>query len=487
MRVQSYPIGVQITPRLSSIQAGLDLEMPGPAKYYGKLLEEAIYHWQVDESVIDSAVRRLLRMILHTGKMDSRLTRKPGGVNTPAHQALARRVAEEAITLLKNENDTLPIDPDRVKKLAVIGPNAAEARLGGGGSSYVQPPYQISPLEGLQELVGSSMEIEYAQGCDNYVKTPVVQHEWLSLPDESGPGMQAEYYSNTDLSGNPTLKRVEPAPDFWWFSSSPAENIPVDHFSAIWTARLTVPESGRYIFSLSNSGVTRIYLDGSLLIESVAANNQKFENSSNSETVYYELEAGRIYHFRIEFAKYAGQEFANVRMGLFRSLPQNEDSRIDQAVALARSSDMVLIFAGNPESYETEGEDRINIELPGRQNELIKAVAAANPNTVVIINAGGPVTMPWVGEVAAILEAYYPGMEGGRAIANILSGAVNPSGKLTMTFPKKLEDNPSFTTPAYSNVRKIYYGEGIFVGYRFYDLRDRTAFPIWPRSLIYYV
>lgn len=461
---------------VESLEGGLDMEMPGPAKYYGKLLSEAVYNWQIDERTIDDAVRRILRIIILSGRMDD--PRPVGSVNTPQHQAVARRVAEEAITLLKNEGNILPIDLAKVRTIAAIGPNAADLTTGGGGSSYIRPPYKVTPLEGLQACIIDRAKIGYEQGCDNFNIPPVIQPEWLSLPGSSEPGMQGEYFANVKLAGEPAHLRTETSPDFWWFSNSPIPEIPVERFSARWTSDLRAPASGYYILQLSNSGVCRLTLDGELLFDSAAPNHDKFEEGVNIRLNQVELEANKPYRLQIDFAKYEGQEYAHLRLGMVTAPSAAEDERIECAVDLAKNSDLAIVFAGMPGGYETEGLDRPNMELPNRQDELIRAVANANPNTVVVLNAASPVSMPWIEKVAAVLLAYFPGQEGGNAIARVLTGAVNPSGKLPISYPKRLEDNPAFENTAYPGDREINYGEGIFVGYRYYDHRD-TA-PLFP-------
>ena len=305
-----------------SVANGLDVEMPGPAKF-NRLLTEAVYHWQVEPEAIDEAARRVLRLVLRSGRMDG--TTLKGAVNTPAHQALARALAEEAITLLKNEGNILPVGK-KVKTLAVIGPNAAEAVIQGGGSSHVDPPYRVAPLDGLKALLGDRVRIIFEQGCDHQ----------------------------------------------------------------------------------GTSG----------------------------------------------------------------------DERLGRAVAAARQADVALVFAGYPESFETEGTDRPDMYLTGRQDELVAAVAAANPRTVVVLNVGAPVCMPWLDRVAAVVLAYYPGLEGGNAVARVLLGTVNPSGRLPVTFPRRLEDCPAFLNHAYPGCREVNYGEGIFVGYRHFDKAGRE--PLFP-------
>jgi beta-glucosidase len=189
-----------------------------------------------------------------------------------------------------------------------------------------------------------------------------------------------------------------------------------------------------------------------------------------------ELVAGRTYALRVEFIKNTRDNFALIRLLFaFEPTPEN-DQRLSQATELAAKSDVAIVCIGMPEGYESEGHDRPDIELPGSQVELIRAVVKANPKTVVVLNAGAPVSMPWVDEVPAVVHTLYPGMEGGAALARILLGEVNPSGKLTVTYPKRLEDTPAFNN--YPGQKEVLYGEGIFVGYRHYDLRDVE--PLFP-------
>jgi len=458
---------------VESVEGGLDLEMPGPARYYGNLLVEAVRTWQIDEAVIDNSARRILRMIVKSGRMDDPAGIPEGAVNTPQHQALARELAEEAITLLKNERGTLPLNKEQIKSIAVIGPNAAEAWVSGGGSSHVEPPYGVSPLEGLKARLGAAVEIGYEQGCDNYVEPPVLNPAYVAPAQGAGPGLWGEYLNNADLSGEPGATRVDKKLDFWWLD--PGENISRHQFSVRWTGKLTAPGSGRHVFRLVNSGAARLYLDGQLLIETQPKPLAQDWPVSEA-SAYVELAGGRQYDLRVEYVKVAEVDFNLLRLQFAAAPRPEEDDRIARAVELARKSDVAIVCAGMPMGYETEGEDRPHMDLPGPQAELIKAVAQANRNTVVVLNCGAPVTMPWLDDVPAALEAFYPGMEGGHAIASILLGQVNPSGKLPVTFPKRLADNPTFIN--YPGAKEVLYGEGIFVGYRYYDARDVE--PLFP-------
>jgi beta-glucosidase len=241
---------------------------------------------------------------------------------------------------------------------------------------------------------------------------------------------------------------------------------------------MKVPASGKYQFLLGHTDEVRAYLDGELIIDSKAPLSEPSEGSFTTASVAKDLVAGQAYALRIEHVKYPGQVFVYYKLAATVQFKPGEDPRSPHAIELAKKADLVLFFAGYPEGYESEGRDRPDIEISGGQNELISAVAQANPRTVVILNAGAPVTMPWLDEVAGLVEAYYPGQENGNAVANILLGNVNPSGKLPVTFPKRLEDNPGFLHVSYPGCREVNYGEGIFVGYRYYD--KKAVEPLFP-------
>ncbi len=445
---------------VESVAGGLDLEMPGPALYYGKLLEAAVNTWQINEETVNAAARRMLRMIVKSGKLDGPLP--AGAVNTPEHQALARELAEASITLLKNDGNVLPLQG--VRSIAVIGPNAAECRIGGGGSSYLEPPYRVSPLEGLKTKLGDSVKIAYEQGCDNFVELPALK------PDYLGQGLLCEFFNNADLSGAPVASRVDPNIEDWRIPLPPGVERKV--FSVRWTGTLTVPSSGRYAMQLRNACIARLYLDDKLVLEATPGAGEGWLTSV-AET-YVTLEAGRAYALKVEYVKLPDVDTTAIYLQC--AFAPDPDDRLERAVALAKQADVAIIFGGMPKGFESEGRDRPHMKLPGEQDALIAAVAAANPNTVVVLNVGAPVEMPWVNQVPAIVLAYYAGQEGGNALANVLTGAVNPSGKLPVTFPKRYVDNPTFIN--YPGTMEVLYGEGIFVGYRYYDKKELD--PLFP-------
>ncbi len=449
-----------------SIQAGLDLEMPGPAKYY-QLLREAVLNWQIDEEYVTAAARRVLRTVLRSkqpGFSD------PALINTPAHQALARRLAEEAITLLKNDGKILPVDLDQVKTIAVIGPNAAEAIMQGGGSAHVTAPYKVSPLEALTNYTKGKAQILFEQGCENTDEAHHIPAVWLVGPTGS-PGFERQIFATPDFSGEVAEVIDTSQTDFWRpLSTSPDGQV---NFSLRLHSRLQVPETGQYRFSFYNNGILRLYIDGALALE-----NRAQPESSQGAELMLNLSAGQPYDLRFDYTCHPWQEDAFYRIGAVRSFETGKDAFIQRAAKAARQADIALVFAGYPDRYEGEGWDRPHMDLNPKQNELIVAVAQANPRTVVILNAGAPVSMAWRDQVAGILLAYYPGMENGNAVARILLGEVNPSGKLPVTFPKRLADSPAYLNAAYPGVREVNYAEGIFVGYRYFD--QKLVEPLFP-------
>jgi beta-glucosidase len=262
--------------------------------------------------------------------------------------------------------------------------------------------------------------------------------------------------------------------DFWRVNFAPLEKTPPSG-SVRWTGKLSVPITGSYTFKLENSGTARLYVDRGLIAESINVNFWEEDPVSTiSSTIH--LKAGNVYDIEVEFIRPIGLQTPHFRL-LFAYTPTpQEGDMIAQAAEVAARNDIALVFAGFPEDYESEGKDRPHMDLTGRQNELIEAVVKANKNTIVVLNCGSPVTMPWIDQISTLLLSYYPGQEGGHAVVGVLLGEINPSGKLTVTFPKRLADTPAFMN--YPGSRQVIYGEGIFVGYRYYDYKNID--PLFP-------
>ena len=445
---------------VAAANSGLDLEMPGPPLYFGGRLDAAVQNWQVDESMVDEAARRVLRMVIRSGALDGKP--RPAGERLSArNRDVALAAASEAITLLKNDRQLLPLDAARIHTRAVIGPDADVPLYEGGGSARVNPDRIETPLASLRRLEGSRIKISYARGVDNDPTPPPVDARLLSpTRSRDAQGLAFEYYDNAAFAGRPVRTGVAQDFDQVLFASGIAQ------MSARWEGYLWPPESGDYQVSLTQVGAGSVYLDGRQIIGpkvgQVVPTHSLFGIPVRLATVH--LQAGRSYRIRVEYVS-APVPFHFLHVGLRLPAPS-----FDKAVAAARSADAAVVFIGDAQSSESEGADRSGIQLYGRQNELVQAVLAANPNTVVVLESGSPLALPWAGEAPAILEGWLDGVEGPEALARVLFGEINPSGKLPMTFPERLQDTPAYLY--YSDGRNADYGEGVFVGYRYYDKRD---------------
>lgn len=445
---------------------GCDMEMPGPGyAFTRKELIPAINDGRVKIADIDDKVRRVLRIKYKLGLFDGEDKKFTGSINTKEHQALALRAAEESITLLKNDGGLLPLEKVKVKKIAVIGPNAAKPNWGGGGSSQVMPPYTVTPLEGIKNFYGSDVEIVFAQG--SLMPGDLDPIPASAFKSNGKTGLKAEYFNNTDLQGTPAVTKTDDKIDFDWGGGGPGDGIGNDNFSARWTGKLIPPVSGMYTLSLLSDDGSRLYIDGQPVI------NHWSDHGPETKDMKLSLTAGKEYDIKIEFYEKGGG--AVMKFGWI-----TPDNKLAGAAAeVAKGCDAAIVIIGLGRSSEAEGLDRANINLPDGQDDLVNAVVAANPNTVVVLMNGTPVDMrKWADKVPAIVEAWYPGMEGGNAIAKVLAGDVNPSGKLTVTMPKRLEDTPAYPNYPGQAGGKVYYREGIFVGYRHYD--KNNVEPMYP-------
>ncbi len=450
-------------------RGGLDLEMPGPARWMGQKALEAIQRGEVSGQAIDDKVRRLLRTLFRAGVFERPELCPEQAIDLPEHHRVARQAAAEAIVLLKNEKSILPLEPDKVKSIAVIGESALRPSIMGGGSVRVSPHYVVSPLEAIQNRVSKSVQVGYAIGCTIHKNPPLFDTSWLNKTVR-GRGLTVEYFSNGDLAGNPVLTETTDKMELIWFGDNPLFNEPND-FSARLTGTFYVPESGIYVFQLASVGKSRLFVDDHPVIDQWDGGPLWESMARNAEVA---LVKGQWYRLRVEYACEPGPRWRHLRIGCMREIPADS---IAQAVVLAAKSDAAIIFAGLTPEWEGEGADRSDMELPGEQTRLIEQVAAVNPNTIVVLNAGAPLSMNWLDQVAAVIQAWYLGQETGNAIVDVLFGEVNPSGRLPMTFPKRLQDNPAYINYPGEN-GQVHYGEGLAVGYRYYDKKDIA--PLFP-------
>lgn len=460
----------------ASVNAGLDLEMPVP-RWRGDKLLEAAERGEVAEETINTSVRRLLLLLDKAGRFEHPEAIAEQAIDLPERRALVREAAAEGIVLLKNERQVLPLKAEQLTSIAVIGPNAQVAQITGGGSAQVNAHYAVTPLEGIVSRLGDRVRVGYEQGCTNYRLLPVLDTNLL-LAGKQGDehGLTIEYFNNNDLSGSPVNQETQLTTEIMWFAEFPARVDP-EHFSMRATARFAPQEAGSYTFGLVSAGLSRLSIDGHEVIDNWTRQIpgvEYFGSGSTEVKAVVLLEAGREYLLTLEFAKSEAVMMTAVRLGLQPPLPADA---IERAARLAAASDVAIVCAGFGGEWQSEGFDRPDMELPGLQNALIEQVAAANPRTVVVLNTGSPITMPWLEKVASVVQAWYPGQECGNAIADVLFGDVTPSGKLPQTFPVHVEDNPAYLNFPGEN-GKVYYGEGLFVGYRYYD-KKRVA-PLFP-------
>lgn len=447
---------------IAAANAGLDLEMP-EGDFFNQALTDAVKNGQVSEATLNDKVTRILRAMIATGIFDQNDSDRPplSAVNSPEHQALAKKIAEDSLVLLKNQDQILPLHPTGLKSIAVIGPNAAIARAAGGGSSEVTPFYMISPLQGLQNALGSinsTVQINYAVGAPTVGNYPALETDYFYL-DETGTqhGLKGEYFTNMNLEGDPAFTRTDPNIDFSWGFSPPAPGISNYLYSIRWTGKIKPAASGFYNLHAINDDGVRVYIDDNLVVDNWT------EHSPSVSTGRVYLEAGRYSDFKMEY--YEKYDSCMVHFGW---TPGDLDVQKD-ALDVARTSDVALLFVGLSDALESEGTDRSSLELPADQISLINAVSAVNPNTVVVINSGEPVLMgSWIDQVKGVVQAWYPGQEGGNAVAELLLGQISPSGKLPVTISKRWEDSSAYHSYP-GTAGSLNYSEGIYVGYRFAD------------------
>jgi beta-glucosidase len=461
--------------RIRAANAGMDLEMPGLGEMPIRIVVDAVRRGLVPESAVDESVRRILRIVFMARKEGQSPQLQPGATDTPENRALAREAAGEAIVLLKNEGGLLPIDPASVRSIAVFGPNAAVARIQGGGSAHVNPYYTVSPLEGIRRRAGDKIRVEYSQGCKNNITPPVLDSETTCLPGSNEKGFRASYFANPDFSGEPVAVRAEPALRFS-MTGLPAGQLKGKAISVRWEGDFTAPVSGEFSFGLSSFGQSRLLVDGQVVTDHWTDPDLPAFMSVwpwQSKFGKVQMKEGQVYRLVVEYVSPPGR----IRLSASYDAPLPADE-LDRVSRMAAAADLAVVCVGTTWEHETEGHDRLAWELPGEQANLTRTVLRANPRTVVVLNNGSPLDVSsWIARVPAVLEAWFNGQETGNAIADVLFGDVNPSGKLPDTYPVHYEDNPSYLNyPGESG--HLTYGEGLFVGYRYYDAKNLE--PLFP-------
>lgn len=460
----------------AALNAGLDLEMPGPSLWRGDNLAQAVRAGEVSEAAIDEAAARMLNLMERTGLLDNPPADEERSDDSPARRALVRRAATEGIVLLKNDG-VLPLDAAKLRKVAIIGPNAKAARIMGGGSAQVNAEYAVTPFDGLRAALGPNVEIGYEIGCTNHRYIPPLDMAQVaSAANQSGGGLALAYYNSLDLGGEAVWQGTLASSDIRVNGELPP-GVDRNAFSFRASGYFTPDVSGVYTLGLVSSGLSRLLVEGQQVIDNWAAQTtgESYMGMGSSEQrTAVTLTAGQPVALTLEYSKQSAGGLAGVRLGV---LPPISSGAIADAAALAADADVALVFVGSSGEWESEGADRPDMELVGEQAALIAAVSAANPNTVVVVQTGSPIAMPWLSTPAAVLQAWFCGQECGNAIADVLLGKVDASGRLPQTFPMRLQDNPAYINYPGEN-GKVRYGEGIFVGYRYYDKKEIA--PLFP-------
>jgi len=446
---------------------GLDLEMPGPARFYGEALLKACEAGEVPEAVIDDHALRVLRLIARCGLLDGNPKQARAELATPKHLALSRQAAAEAMVLLKNEDDILPLKNPRT--IALIGAIADYPAIQGGGSSQVTPGRIVTPLDGLKEAIESTVRIVHERGIDHEPRPPIIDARLLKpAAGANSPGLKATYYDQPNYSGEIVQEGVETHFAKLGFGAA-AQTEDDLSFSVEWTGFLTPRHTGRHQFEITHSSPdSELIIDDAALISGETPRDTEMLFMIlplNRREAAVTLEAGRSYKVCLRYSQPAAKAIR--AFNIFNVSLREPPPERGQAIDAAAQADCAIVFVGAGTTAETEGLDRASMRLSDAQNALVEDVIAANRNTIVVVNTGAPIEMPWADRAAAILQMWLPGQEGGHALADILTGAVSPSGKLPVTFPVRYEDNP--TALHYPGGLQSDYGEGIFVGYRYYD------------------
>jgi beta-glucosidase len=434
--------------------AGLDLEMPGPPALRGVRLQKTVESGAVSADVLDERVRRVLQLAERTGVLagtaaDPTVERHD---DDPARIALLRQAATSAIVLLKNEGGLLPLDPASLSSVAIIGPTAANASNQGGGSAQVLSPYDVSPLEGLRAALGDGVTVTFEPGA------AITRGAARFDPTRLGPtGLTADYFAGEALEGPPVRTDSTTRSWFRWDRQFvPAgDGVP-------WSLRVsgtyTAAFAGEHTFSARTASRLRLWVGDGVAIDGWAADEGRRTVAGSVH-----LDEGEAVELRLEFTTVGDDLGLDVRV--LEPLP---DDLADRAVRAAADADVAIVVVGLDSTWETEGRDRAGLLLAGGQAALVERVAAANARTVVVVNTGAPVEMDWVDAVPAVLQLWYPGQEGGNALADVVVGRSSPGGKLPTTFPRRLSDLPAMLN--YPGERgQVRYGEGLFIGYRAFD------------------
>ena len=451
---------------IENANGGLDLEMPGPSNVWGKALIDAVKAREVSEKLIDDKVKRILTVAEFSNRFQKPEIKAEQAIDQPKHRLLLRKAAADGMVLLKNEG-LLPLKKN-IKKLAVIGPNAMEAQIIGGGSASLKPHYQVHPLEAVRERFGHETEILYSKGCHTHKYLPKINEGLMEEKD----GFLVQYFNGDQFEENLLLEERLTGSKFWVFEGFAKDVISKEerpNISVKFSCTYKPDISGLHEFEVFGIGKCRLLIDGNELIDNWTSSDPGeafFTFGSASKKGVANFQKGKAYKIEVQY-HFEGS-FPAVYIGC--QAPDEVDI-FQEAIEIASHADEVILIAGTNSDWETEGNDRADFNLPANQNKLIEAILETNQNTVVVINTGSPIHMPWEKKAKAIIQTWFAGQEFGNALVDILSGKVNPSGKLPTTFPVRIEDTPAYKNYP-GNDLQMNYDEKLLVGYRWYEAKS---------------
>lgn len=459
---------------VENAHGGLDLEMPGPGNTWGKKLLEAVTEGLVDEEVINDKVERILNIAEFSGRFDSPENKLEKSNIRKSHNKLLRKVASEGMVLLKNKK-ILPLKKSAIKKLAVIGPNAKNSQIIGGGSASLKPHYQVHPFEALQERFSDDFSISYAEGAKTNKYLPKLNERLFSNSED---GFLVEYFDKEINKDKLISSEVLKGNKFWVFEGFAKDIINKEERPSVivrFSCDYSPDVSGEHDFEIFGIGLGKLKIDGKVLIDNWNETTQgeaffSFATAPKRNSIY--LDKNETYKFEVEY--FFEGRFPAIHFGC---MPPEKENLLEEAIKTSREADAVILIVGTNSDWETEGNDRSELALPADQDKLIESVIKENANTVVVINSGSPVSMPWINDSNAILQSWFGGQEYGNALADLIFGEINPSGKLPTTFPVQIEDTPAFDYYPGKN-SQMNYEEKLLIGHRWYERKGKK--PLFP-------
>jgi beta-glucosidase len=461
-----------------AVEAGVDLEMPGPGEWRGKRLSHAVTARRIDQDLVDDRARAVLKLVKKASAASIEGTEEET-LDRIEDRALMREAAAESIVLMKNDDGILPFDIN--KPIAIIGPNGKVAAYRGGRVAHLRPYHTVTPFEAIKER--AKAEVYFSQGIYNHFELPLLGAQMRTKSGKIG-------YDMLIYSGPPGATPIRKLLDSYellnscgFFFNYPDKSL--REFSIDIEGSFTPEKTGTFDFGLSVQGTANLYVDGALVIDNTKQQKKAdgfFRNGTVEEVGSMHVKAGRSYQIlcRWDSPKVSSvlgtddQAFkpGNIRLGGCHRL--DIDEAISSAAELASKIDQVVVLAGFVGEWESEGNDRKDMSLPPNTDRLLSQILKANSSAVICVSSGGPYSMPWLDQAKSLLQVWYGGNETGNAIADVLYGITNPSGKLPLSFPRRLQDGPAFLC-SHADHDRVLYADDIYVGYRYYDTVDREV------------